>query len=167
MRIFVFATAYLMIAACSKESTNPATTNNYNNNNTSSGTQTSTPVDAAGITVLINGNPMTVTTIDYNRSGSTFNFLARNSYQKLEVNCFHFYQQSGFNYMFSDSITYATRTDSSDAWNTMTAKPVYDTLEFNCCIAPLTDKVVKGDYGAGFSSGKDQLNVSGNFNLKF
>ena len=153
----------LIITACSKENANPE----YNNNNTSTGTSSNTHTDSSTITVFINDAPMDVTTIEYNRSGSTFNFLARNSFQKLEVNCFYFYQQSGFNYMYSDSITYATRSDSLADWNTITAKPAADTVEFNCCIAPLTDKVVKGNYGAGFSSGKDELKVRGSFNLKF
>lgn len=163
MRRLSFIAVCLIMAACSKENANPQ----YNNNNTPIGTSANTYKDSSTITVFINDTPITVTTIDYNRSGGSINFMARNSFQKLEVNCFHFYQQSGFNYMYSDSITYATRSDSLAEWNTITAKPAADTVEFNCCIAPLTDKIVKGNYGAGFSSGKSGLNVRGNFNLKF
>ena len=133
----------------------------------------------ASVSFLVNGNPLAVTGITYDRTGSTtgtFNFSAWNALQRVDVFCFSFYEQSGFNYQFSDSINYSTRPDSLTAWTTTRAVNS-GTVTFDCCVAPLADTVIAGEYSGNFtsaSSGVDKnlsnaqaLTVSGSFNLLF
>jgi hypothetical protein len=133
----------------------------------------------ASVSFLVNGNPLAVTGITYDRTGSTtgtFNYSAWNALQRVDVFCFSFYEQSGFNYQFSDSINYSTRPDSLTAWTTTRAVNS-GTVTFDCCVAPLADTVIAGAYSGNFTStnsGVDKnlsnaqaLTVSGNFNLLF
>jgi hypothetical protein len=129
---------------------------------------------------------LVVTGISYDRTGSTtgttssttgtFNFSAWNALQRVDVYCFSFYEQSGFNYQFSDSINYSSRPDSLTAWTTVRAAN-WGTVTFDCCVAPLTDSAIAGDYSGNFASANpdfskntgnvQDLTVSGNFNLLF
>jgi hypothetical protein len=133
----------------------------------------------ASVSFLVNSNPLVVTGISYDRTGSTtgtLNFSAWNALQRIDVYCFSFNEQSGFNYQFSHSINYSTRPDSLTAWSTVRAVN-WGTVTFDCCVAPLTDSVIAGDYSGNFASANpylskntgnaQDLTVSGNFNLLF
>jgi hypothetical protein len=165
--------ACLSFVACSKQSATPG--NTTPGSGSTGNTQSRTPT----ISVALNNTPMTVTGISYNRSGSTygdFNFSAWNPLQKVDVYCFWFYEQSGFDYQFSDSINYSTRPDTLTAWTTTRASNWGD-VNFDCCVAPLQDSVIPGEYSGNFvvgnasggkSAGTGQgLTITGNFYLLF
>ena len=163
--IACFLAAVFFLLACGKQTSNPSgNTNNTNNAQTGSGA--STAGTNSFISVFVNKDSIPVTSIHYNRGGSYFNFSAENPTQKLDVYCFWFYQQSGFNYQFSDSINYSTRPDSNSAWLTTRATN-WGTVNFDCCLGPLTDSPVSGDYSGDFTTGKMPLTVHGKFRLVF
>jgi len=167
----------LPIFSCNKQTATPV---ELGSNPSGSGTTPATSRQggpAASVSFLVNGNPLPVTGISYNRTGSTtgtFNFSAWNALQRVDVYCFSFYEQSGLNYQFSDSINYSTRSDSLGAWATVRAVN-WGTVNFDCCAAPLTDSVIPGEYSGNFASGdagknpgdSPGLTVSGSFNLLF
>jgi hypothetical protein len=167
----------LPIFSCNKQTATPV---ELGSNPSGSGTTPATSPQggpAASVSFLVNGNPLPVTGISYNRTGSTtgtFNFSAWNALQRVDVYCFSFYEQSGLNYQFSDSINYSTRSDSLGAWATVRAVN-WGTVNFDCCAAPLTDSVIPGEYSGNFASGdpgknpgdSPGLTVSGSFNLLF
>lgn len=151
----------LLLCACSKNSDTP-------NNNTTTGTSTGgTQTKQSAISVLINNQPMAVSSIDFNRNGGSFNFTAQNALQKVDVTCFHFYEQSWASFMYSDSIVYSTRPDSLSAWNSTTAPNNANDVYFNCCTAPLQDPDISGTYNANFNVGKGALEIKGDFDLLF
>jgi hypothetical protein len=121
--------------------------------------------DTSHIYVTINDKLMTVTLLQYNRSSSTVYFAASNSLQKVQVYCFRFYGSSGFNYQFSDSITYSTRTDTLSTWYTRTAGNKGD-VYYNCCSLPTKDSPIDGNFTAPFNDEGD-IFIKGNFHLKF
>ena len=179
--LLIFCLTLFPIFSCNKQSATPIELgSNLSGSGASDG---SSPQGAAGptatVSFLVNGNPAAVTGISYNRTGTTtgtFDFSAWNALQRVDVYCFSFYEQSGFDYQFSDSINYSTRSDSLAAWNTVRAVN-WGTVNFDCCSAPLTDSVIPGEYSGNFASGDpdlgkntgDQpgLTVSGKFNLLF
>jgi len=118
----------------------------------------------SSITVLVNGEAIPVTSIDFARTGSTLHFSAGNQLQRVDAYCFWFYGTSGFNYQYSDSVNYSTRPDSAGAWNTRRAI-AYGDVYFDCCSFPVKDSVVEGNYSGKFSTGKEELTVSGIFHL--
>jgi hypothetical protein len=133
----------------------------------------------ASVSFVVNGNPLPVTSIAYDRAGTstgTFNFSVWNALQRVDVYCFSFNEQSGFNYQFSDSINYSTRPDSLSEWSTVGAVNS-GTVTFDCCAAPLTDTIIAGGYSANFASANpvpaanadivQPLTVNGKFNLLF
>jgi len=160
MRNFTFCIVMLLsLTACHKDSGTP-------NNNSPAGVSTGTPTKQSNISVVINDQPIQVTNISYNRSGGSFNFTAQNSLQKVDVNCFHFYEQSWASFMYSDSIIYSTRPDSVTAWYSRTAINGGD-VYFDCCTAPLQDPDITGNYYGNFKLGKDSLVIKGDFDLLF
>lgn len=169
----------LPIFSCNKQSATPAGlgSNPYGPETAGSSSPEGTAGPAASISFLVNGNPLPVTGISYDRTGSTtgtFNFSAWNALQRVDVYCFSFYEQSGLNYQFIDSINYSTRSDSLETWITVRAVN-WGTVSFDCCAAPLTDSVIPGEYSGNFASGdpgknpgdSPGLTVSGSFNLLF
>ena len=153
----------LLIVSCSKQDTTPPAAGNNGNGSSTSGA----PKPSSAISVSIDGQPMTVTGSSKGRGSSTFEFSAWNSLQKVDVRCFWFYQQSGFNYMYSDSINYSTRPDSLSPWYTIRARN-YGDVYFDCCMAPLTDSLVTGNYSGDFApTPKQSLRIKGNFHLVF
>jgi len=157
------ATACLLAIGCSKEN---VSTTSANPPGIHPGTSNTTRVPVSDITVLVNNVSIPVTAINFDRSGSTFNFTAQNSLQKVDVRCFWFYQQSRWNFQYSDSINYSSRADTLSQWNTVRAIN-YGDVNFACCYAPLTDSLVKGDYNGNFYDGENGFNVKGNFSLYF
>jgi hypothetical protein len=149
--------------ACNKNSIPPTNSGTTTHNIADTGKEGDYP---STITVLINGAPMQVTSIGYNRGDGFFNFSAMNSLQKVDVNCFWFYQQSRWSFQYSDSINYSTRPDSLTQWQSIRASN-YGTVNFDCCDAPLTDSLVEGEYAGTFLQGKATLNIGGDFHLVF
>lgn len=179
--LLIFSLTLLPIFSCNKQSATPAgPTSNPNDPGAAVGSSSQgTAGTVASVSFLVNGNPLAVTGISYDRTGSTtgtFNFSAWNCLQRVDVYCFSFYEQSGFNYQFSDSINYSTRSDSLAAWTTVRAIN-WGTVNFDCCAAPLVDSVIPGEYSGNFPNGNSGLNknqedasgltVTGNFNLLF
>jgi hypothetical protein len=148
--------------ACSKNNSTPADNNN-NANNTGTNTQLN---KTSAISVFINKAPMQVTSIDYNRGDGFFKFTAQNKLQKVDVNCFYFYQPNWGNYQYEDSVNYSIRPDSLSAWNGRHANKWGD-VNFECCEGPLTNPDVKGNFYGDFGLGKDSLVITGNFELLF
>ena len=124
------------------------------------------PTDPSSITVTVNDATMQVTSIHYSRGGAEFDFSAQNSLQKVDVYCFHFYGQSGFNYQYSDSIKYCIRPDTLTSWY---AKRAIDWghVDFNCCAFPLADARIEGSFSGDFSNDKKPLTVKGTFILNW
>lgn len=124
-------------------------------------------VKLSSISVFVNGNPLNITSIKYDRSSSTFNFTAQNLFQRVDVYCFRFYESSRWNYQYQDSINYSVRADSLSDWLTTRANN-WGSVYFDCCYAPLEDSVVTGEFSGLFSlEGKDDFTVGGNFHLVF
>jgi hypothetical protein len=121
--------------------------------------------DTSFIRVSINDVAMQVTSIQYDRSSRTLHFSAANELQKVQVYCFHFYGSSGFNYQYSDSITYSTRQETLSDWYTRTASNRSDVF-FNCCTLPTKDTPVDGTFTVLFD-GKGEPLIKGNFHLKY
>lgn len=155
----------IFLFACSKQGDSPAASTTDSNSSGNSGS-TSSPVKPPSITVLVDGTPIPVTSINYSRTGSTFRFSAGNQLQRVDAYCFWFYGTSGFNYQYSDSLNYSTRMDSLSAWNTRTAIG-YGDVYFGCCSFPVKDSAVDGTYSGKFSTGKTELTVNGAFHLLF
>jgi hypothetical protein len=166
----------LLFLACTKQSSPGSPGNNAPGTGTGGSQHQPRP---ASISVAVNNVPMAVTGISYDRSGSTygnFNFSAWNPLQKVDVYCFRIYEQSGFNYQFSDSINYSTRPDTAAGWQTTRAINWGD-VNFDCCVAPLQDTVIPGEYTGNFLTGdasggkfagtQQGLTVTGNFYLLF
>jgi hypothetical protein len=179
--LLIFSLTVFPIFSCNKQSAAPpgSGSNVYGPGASGGSSSQGTAGPAASISFLVNGNPLPVTGISYDRTGSTtgtFNLSAWNALQRVDVYCFSFYEQSAFNYQFSDSINYSTRTDSLATWTTVRAVN-WGTVNFDCCVAPLTDSVIPGEYSGNFASGNPGpgknpgnvpgLTVSGNFNLLF
>ena len=152
-----------LLIACNKET---ATTNNSSNPGSTTQNDGSASNHTSTISFFINDEPVAVTAISYDRSGSTFNFTAGNSLKKAEVRCFWFYQQSGFNFQFSDSINYCYRADTLSNWSSIRAIN-YGNVNFDCCEGPLTDSPIEGDYSGDFADGKNTLKINGSFKLFF
>ena len=161
---FFFA-AVVFLLSCGKQTSSPSGNTN-NTNHTQTGNGGSPAATGSFISVFVNKDSIPVTSIHYNRGGSYFNFSAENPNKKVDVYCFWFYQQSGFNYQYSDSINYSTRPDTASAWFTTSAING-GTVNFDCCMGPLTDSPVSGDYSGDFSTGKTPLTVHGKFWLVF
>ena len=161
-------TSILFLFACNKQDSsigspdggNPA--NGTAGGGSGSGSSAKGGKAASSITVLVDGVSIPVTSISFNRGTGNFNFSAGNTLQKVDAYCFWFYGTSGFNYQYSDSLTYSTRVDSAGAWNTMKAIG-YGTVDFDCCSFPVKDSVVDGTYSGKFSTGKLELTVNGRF----
>lgn len=163
MRTLIFLLLVCIFAfACTKE-TDPSFPVSGNSSST---TGNNSQPRLASISVFINSNPMKVTGISYNRSTSTVNFSAWNSLQRVDAYCFWFYGTSGFNYQYSDSITYSSRPDTLSAWTTIRATNWGD-VSFDCCMAPWKDSPVSGADTAFFAMGERSLAISGNFYLPF
>jgi hypothetical protein len=164
MRTLIFLLLIGIFAvACTKE-TDPVFP--VNGNSSTTGNNNPPQPRLASISFFINNNPMRVTGIDYNRSNSTVNFSAWNSLQRVDAYCFWFYGTSGFNYQFSDSMTYSTRPDTLSAWTTIRATNWGD-IRFDCCMAPWKDSPVSGLDTAIFAMNKQSLTITGNFYLPF
>ena len=174
-----FSLIALSTLSCNKQSTPPATPGSDPSAPGSGGSPFSNSAPAASVSVQVNGTPLAVTGISYNRTECTdgdLSFSAWNALQRVDVYCFYFYEQNGFNYQFSDSINYSTRPDTVTGWTTVRAINWGD-VNFACCVAPLKDTVIFGQYSGNFAAGNsgsgkqpgDQqgLVVSGNFNLLF
>jgi hypothetical protein len=178
--LLIVCLIFSSLFSCNKQSVTPAGQgSNPNDPGLADGSPQGSAGTVASVSFLVNGNPLAVTGITYDRTGSTtgtFNFSAWNALQRVDVYCFSFYEQSGFNYQFSDSINYSTRPDSVASWTTVHAVN-WGSVSFDCCVAPLTDTVIAGGYSGNFenaNSGPDKnlsnmpaLTVSGNFNLPF
>jgi hypothetical protein len=168
------------IFSCNKQSATPVELGaNFSGSGAAGGSPQGTVGTTASVSFQVNGSPVAVTGISYNRAGSTagtFDFSAWNALQRVDVYCFCFYEQSGFNYQFSDSINYSTRPDTFSAWTSVRAIN-WGTVNFECCVAPLQDTVIPGEYSGNFATGNPglsknpgdlaDLTVSGNFNLLF
>jgi hypothetical protein len=179
--LLLFSLTLFPIFSCNKQTPTPAGLGSdpYGPGAAGGSSPQGTAGTVASVSLLVNGNPLPVTGISYNRTGGTtgtFNFSAWNVLQRVDVYCFSFYEQSGFNDQFSDSINYSTRPDSITAWTTVRAINSGN-VSFDCCAAPLTDSVVPGEYSGNFANGNPGLGknpgdppgltVSGNFNLLF
>ncbi|RTL61062.1 MAG: hypothetical protein EKK37_02590 [Sphingobacteriales bacterium] len=162
--IFYILLFYLLLSACSKQNTTSGNANPSTGNHPAAN-GSATPA-SSNITVYVNNEAVPVTSISFDRSSSTFNFSAQNAVKKVDVKCFWFYQQSGFNYQYSDSINYSYRTDTLSGWNTIRAIN-YGDVYFDCCQGPLTDKLITGNYSGNFGSGDIPFTVKGNFSLLF
>jgi hypothetical protein len=154
-------TLLLLMAACSKQTTTPDAVAPANSTGAVS---VGAAPDTSWVTVQVNGVPMTVTTTNFSRCSSTFNFSAGNSLQRLDTYCFYFYGTSMMNYQYSDSINYSTRPDTASPWTTITASNS-TSVYFTCCGMPVTDSVINGNYTALFSIGAKTagLSISGDF----
>jgi hypothetical protein len=179
--LLIYCLTLFPLFSCNKQSATPAGSNSnpYGPGATTGSSPQGAAGPAASVSFLVNSNPLVVTSISYDRTGSTtgtFNFSAWNALQRVDVYCFSFDEQSGFNYQFSDSINYSTRPDSLTAWTTVRAVN-WGTVTFDCCVAPLTDSVISGVYSGNFASGNPDLSknpgnvpglaVNGNFYLLF
>jgi hypothetical protein len=177
--LLICCLTFFSLFSCNKQSATPTGSGSNPNGPAGGNSPQGTAESVASVSFLVNGNPLVVTSITYDRSGSTtgsFNFSAWSALQRVDVYCFSFNEQSGFNYQFSDSINYSTRPDSLSAWTTARAVN-WGSVSFDCCVAPLTDTVITGEYSGNFAnagSGPDKnlsnvqgLTVSGNFNLLF
>jgi hypothetical protein len=179
--LLIFCLTFFSILSCNKQSVTPAGSESNPNDPQAvgGGSPQGTAGTVSSVSFLVNGSPLVVTGISYDRTGSTtgtFNFSAWNALQRVDIYCFSFYEENGFNYQFSDSINYSTRPDSLAAWTASRAVNS-GTVNFDCCAAPLTDSVIPGNYSGNFASDnsdliKNQSNVqgltvSGNFNLLF
>jgi hypothetical protein len=179
--LLIYCATLFPILSCNKQSATPGGSgfSPYGPGASGGSSSQGTAQTVASVSFLVNNNPLVVTGISYDRTGSTtgtFNFSAWNALQRVDIYCFSFNEQSGFNYQFSDSINYSTRPDSLTAWTTVRAVN-WGTVTFDCCVAPLTDSVISGDYSGNFASGNPDLSknagdmpgltVNGNFNLSF
>jgi hypothetical protein len=154
-------TLLFLLPACSKQTTTPDPVAPQN----STGSIGAGAVPATSwVTVQINGVAMPVTTTNFSRCSSTFNFSAGNNLQRLDAYCFYFYGSSGLNYQYSDSINYSTRPDTASPWTTITASNSSG-VYFECCAAPVADSVIDGNYRALFSLGAKSagLSIDGDF----
>jgi len=176
----------LILGGCNKQGSAPGSGSNAagsagsgSGGSGAGGGSAGSSVRPASISVAVNGTPIAVTGISYDRSGSTdgdFNFSAWNPLQRVDVYCFWFYEQSGYNYQFSDSINYSTRPDTLTAWTTTRATN-WGQVNFDCCVAPLADSVIPGEYSGNFLpanaaneksvTGTQGLTITGNFYLLF
>jgi hypothetical protein len=163
--VFLLAPVCLFFAACTKQDPAPAApvTNGPAPGSGSNNKVNNSPSD---ISVSIDNTPMAVTAVSYDRSSGTFNFSAWNKLQKVDVYCFWFYQQSRWNYQYSDSINYSTRPDTVTNWTTTRAID-WGEVYFDCCQAPLTDTLITGTYSGNFLNGKQGLTIKGDFHLLF
>jgi len=152
----------LLVSACNKNSSEPVNSANTATNNP----LTARPNKTSAVSVSINNACMQVTSINFNRGSSTFNFSVENKLQKIDVNCFWFYQQNWASYQYSDSINYSVRTDTLSPWTTQRATG-YGNVYFDCCTLYLTAPEVSGEYNGNFSLGKDKLAITGKFDLLF
>jgi hypothetical protein len=155
---------FLILSACNKTAAPTAPNSTFATMPTSGSAAACTR--PSFVTVSLDNVPMQVTAINYNRTGGNINLSAFNPLQKVDVYCFWFYEQSGFNYQFSDSINYSTRPDTLTAWSSTRATD-WGGVSFDCCTAPLKDSLITGNYSGTFSLAKKPLIISGNFYLHF
>ncbi|PWT97337.1 MAG: hypothetical protein C5B52_14060 [Bacteroidetes bacterium] len=168
MKFYLLSLLFTMaFVSCQKSNLDGGAGTNNNSSNNSHDNSIRNNVKPSSITVSINGDPMKVTSISYDRSSSTFNLSAQNSLQKVDVYCFHIYGSSGLNYQYQDSLNYSVRDDSLSAWYTTRATN-YGRVDFDCCAFPVADSIVAGNFSGLFAlEGKDDLSVVGNFYLVF
>jgi hypothetical protein len=151
----------LLIFSCKKSSIT-----NSSGNTSNTGGAVHTAKDTSFISANVGGAGMIVTSIHYNRGSATFNFTAQNDLQRIDVYCFHFYESSGLNYQYSDSINYSKREDVYSAWSTSRAIGWGD-VYFDCCAGPLEDKVISGVFSGDFPNGESKFKINGQFHLIF
>lgn len=157
----------VILTSCHKESIDASSQNSLPLTYTSHSTAPGDIAKLSSISILINGTPLGVTSINYNRSNSTFNFTAQNNLQKVDAYCYRFYENSRWSFQHQDSINYSERKDTVSAWNTQTAAN-WGSVYFDCCYAPLADSLVAGEYSGIFSlEGEEDMNIAGNFHLIF
>lgn len=156
----------ICFTACSKQSAAPDPVPPGNSNPAGGIVNSSDKTNPSAISVRVNQIPINVNSIRFDRDGADFNFTAGNQLQKVEVRCFWFYQQSRWNFQYSDSITYFRRPNTLTTWSGIRAIKWGD-VNFDCCYAPLTDSLVTGEYTADFPEGKGSFTVSGGFHLVF
>ncbi len=166
--ILLLVGACLFTLSCNKQTVSPVTPPKTTPGFDSAALFNMTPEGnyPSAITVFVNHAAMPVTAIKFNRSTGSFNFSAQNKLQKVDVNCFWFYQQSRWSFQYSDSINYSVRPDTLSDWYTRRAITWGD-VYFDCCDAPLTDSLVEGGYSANFGTAKDSLIIDGRFHLVF
>lgn len=157
----------MLLFACSKHDGDPGAPAPGGNNSGNISQNPAAAVKPSSITVLVDGVPIPVTSIDFSRTDASLRFSAGNQLQRVDGYCFWFYGTSGLNYQYSDSLNYSTRSDSLSAWNTRRAIS-YGYVYFDCCSFPVRDSVVDGTYSGKFGTGKEpELTVSGVFHLLF
>lgn len=133
---------------------------------------------ATKVTVTINDTAMNITSLSFGRhgdgNGGGMMITASNALQKVTAEVFHFYQNSPWDMMYQQEVSYFTRTDSLQPWGeTYTRVVARDDGVLFDNFTPLSDSVVTGNFGASFngpgSTPKEGklIVVKGNFKLVF
>lgn len=148
-------------------------------NNTNSPASPPAPptiTQTSSVTVSINGAPMTITSLTYNRhTGASAGvwITAANDLQKVTAVASPFTEFGSGGYTCKVEVSYFTRPDNVSAWGVSYPRPVprNDKIMFNEC-TPLRSKILSGNFSGGFveaAGTKDEhnINVAGNFSLVF
>lgn len=151
----------LLLFSCRKGAESPSPSNSL----TTASSQ-STLKDTSFIHVAINQVPMVVTSINYNRGSSTVHLMAANGLQKVELDTYHLWGTSGFNYQYQDSITFGSRKDALSQWEVVRAPYTTSGVTYNCCSLPTKDSPVNGTFKADFGL-ESNLFIEGSFHIHF
>ena len=134
------------------------------------------PTPSSSVGVNINGLPMAVTSLTYNRQSGGISGIwitASNDLQKVTAVASPFTEFGTSGYTCKMEVSYFTRPDKGSEWAVSYPRvvPRDDKIMFNQC-APMRAKVLTGNFSGSFieSSGtKDEhrLYVTGDFSLVF
>ncbi len=162
----------MLFCSCAKESDFPI----GNPNSPVPPPPPATPVQTSSVTVSINGMPMTITSLSYNRQtgGAAGVWITvANDLQKVTAVASPFTEFGAGGYTCKVEVSYFARPDNSSAWGVSYPRlvPRNDKIMFNEC-TPLRSKILSGNFSGSFvgSAGtKDEhnINVTGNFSLVF
>ena len=163
----------LLLFSCSKQNDDPG-----GNTGSTSQLPPVTPAPVTKLTIMINDTIMTITSLTYGRYGSGtgggMTITASNDIRKVTADVLNFYQQSPWDMMYEQEVSYFTRADSLSAWGGNYTRPVPrdDRVTFDN-FTPLSDSVVTGGFSASFNEAGgvvkegQAITIKGNFKLVF
>ena len=169
-----FSLIAFILCACNKETEFP-------NNNRPVPPPSPPPiaVPVTTVSISINGTSMNITSLSYERHGKGVgggvSITASNNVQKVVAVTSPFYQYNPpWSMMYPMEVSYFTTKDSLSGWGVTYPRPVPrdDRMIFDNS-APLSDKVVKGNFSASFigangsTKDEDRIVLTGYFVLVF
>jgi len=165
-----------LLFSCSKQNESPGDPSGRPPQPTPPKTETPT----TKLTIMINDTAMNIASLSYERHGSGtgggMTITASNAIQKVTAVVFNFYQNSPWDMIYQEEVSYFTRADSLGDWGGTYTRPIPrdDGVTFDN-FTPLADSVVTGLFSASFNKGgvikgeggQPSITIKGNFKLVF